>query len=45
MISATLISLTSILAIALVDAALALPIAAVMRLARLRYGATERTEW
>ena len=38
-------SLTSILAIALVDAALALPIAAVMRLLWLRYGATERTEW
>jgi rod shape-determining protein MreD len=45
MISATLTSLTSILSIALVDAALALPIAAVMRLAWLRYGATERTEW
>lgn len=34
-----------VLAIALVDAAIALPVAAVMRLVWLRYGATDRVEW
>lgn len=34
-----------VLAIALVDAAIALPVAAVMRLVWLRYAATDRVEW
>lgn len=36
---------TSVLTIALVDAAVALPIAAAMRLLWLRYGVTDRVEW
>ncbi len=38
-------SWTSLLPIALVDAAIALPIAAVMRVVWLRYGVTERLDW
>jgi hypothetical protein len=38
-------SWTSLLPIALVDAAIALPIAALMRLVWLRYGVTERLDW
>lgn len=38
-------SWTSLLPIALVDAAIALPIAAVMRVIWLRYGVTERLDW
>lgn len=44
-LSASVASLTSILAIALVDAVLALPVAGIMRLAWQRFGATDRTEW
>jgi hypothetical protein len=40
-----MIDWTSVLTIALVDAAIALPIAAVMRLVWLRYGVTDRVEW
>jgi len=40
-----MISWTSILATALVDAAVSLPVAAVLRLLWLRYGATDRIEW
>ena len=40
-----MISWTSVLPTALVDAAIALPVAALMRLAWLRYGATERIDW
>jgi rod shape-determining protein MreD len=40
-----MISWTPILATALIDAAVALPVAAVMRLVWLRYGASERIEW
>jgi len=40
-----MISWTSILATALVDAAVSLPVAAVLRLVWLRYGATDRIEW
>lgn len=38
-------SWTSLLPIALVDAAIALPIAALMRVVWLRYGVTERLDW
>ena len=40
-----MISWPPILASALVDAAIALPVAAIMRLAWLRYGATDRIDW
>ncbi|MET1233064.1 MAG: rod shape-determining protein MreD [Candidatus Limnocylindrales bacterium] len=40
-----MISLASVLSISLVDAAIALPVAATMRLVWLRYGATERLDW
>ena len=40
-----MIDWTPILATALIDAAVALPIAALMRFAWLRFGATERMEW
>ena len=40
MIDWTLVALTAV-----IDAAVALPVAAVMRLVWLRYGATDRVEW
>jgi rod shape-determining protein MreD len=40
-----MISLASVLSIALVDAAIALPVAATMRVVWLRYGATDRLDW
>ena len=40
-----MLSWPAVLSTALVDAAIALPVAAIMRLVWLRYGVTERVDW